>query len=368
MMELLPEGSPIGRLQASFQWVLAHTSRFRGLMTVTMGEGEGFILIDRGKPVGCFFSLGENILRGKAAYTYFMGLPIVDLSLRRYTEDELGTAIRVLKPPGKKSAFPGMEDVVESGGKEDVPIISPEAPPGPAIVPRGAGNHEEDPQERSREEKEDPAGQSLSVHPGREPGKALELQEETPAGPSGDIEPGYPGEEPQRSPEQEAPGYPPEEEQETNAEAEPVSPDDEMPAAGDEEHPDSEEEMPGYPEGLDDETLGHLLMGRILRLPGVQAVSIFGRGRSLLSVGNTDLESLVLIGEDILAAAKGISTVINTGSLLHLTLQIPAGNVIITPYFNEYLCIFTDPTVNLGQVRKILKEIPPRPDTRGNGA
>lgn len=380
MMELLPEGSPIGRLQASFQWVLAHTSRFRGLMTVTMGEGEGFILIDRGKPIGCFFQRGENILRGKAAYTYFMGLPLVDLSLRRYNAEELGIAIRVLKPPERGATLPAREVVVESGGKEVVPVVLPDAPRGSVIVPEGAEYHKEERREIPGEEPKGPAGQELPVYPRKETEKPLERQEEGSKGPSGIIEPVYPEEEPWKSLEQKGPEYPDEKIQRPLEEEEPVSHDREKMASGEgepvylvvdmpapEESAYPEGELPGYPDGLDNETLGHLLMGRILRLPGVQAVSIFGRGRSLLSVGNADIDSLVLIAEDILEAAKGISTVINTGPLLHLTLQIPTGNLIITPYFNEYLCIFTGPKVNLGQVRKILKEIPARSETRRNG-
>jgi len=112
------------------------------------------------------------------------------------------------------------------------------------------------------------------------------------------------------------------------------------------------------PSGLDVENLAHLLLGRMLRLQGVQAVSIFGRGKSVLSIGDVELDSLVVLAEDMLHAAKDISSVMRTGAFVHLTLQIPAGKVIIAPYFNEYICILTSPGVNLGQIRKILKEIP----------
>jgi len=116
------------------------------------------------------------------------------------------------------------------------------------------------------------------------------------------------------------------------------------------------------PSGLDTENLAHLLLRRMLRLPGVQAVSIFGRGTSVLSIGKVELDSLVVLAEDMLEAAKEISTVMHTGPFVHLTLQIPAGKVIIAPYFNEYLCILTSPEVNLGQIRKILKDIPAATD------
>ncbi len=365
MIELLPEGSPIGRLQASFQWVLAHTSRFRGLMTITMGEGEGFILIDRGKPVGCFFQLGGKILRGRAAYTHFMGLPIVDLSLRRYTSGELETAVRILKPPGKDATLPVREKPAAIADGKKIPAIVPEESTTAPTVPVEADYRER--RENLREETKAPAAKEGAGYPVNGIVEPPEPSVEETAGPARDSGPEFPGGETGRSAGQEEPGD--------------LLPDEEtIPGgqpgdyAGGEEQAGEEEgqvypegESPGYPEGLDSETLGHLLMGRIISLPGVRAVSIFGRGRSLLSVGNTDLDSLVLSAEDILDAAKRISTVIPTGPLLHLILQVPAGNVIITPYFNEYLCIFTDPKVNLGQVRKILKEIPARPGTRRNG-
>jgi predicted regulator of Ras-like GTPase activity (Roadblock/LC7/MglB family) len=109
--------------------------------------------------------------------------------------------------------------------------------------------------------------------------------------------------------------------------------------------------------GPDIEEVGKLLLGQIIKKKGVQAVSIFGRGTNVLSIGDVNLESLVILAEDMLQTAKNISSVIDTGSFVHLTLQIPGGTVIITPYYDEYLCILTTSGVNLGQIRKILRDI-----------
>ncbi len=365
MIELLPAGSPIGRLQASFQWVLAHTSRFRGLMMVTMGEGEGFILIDRGKPVGCFFQHGGKTLRGRAAYTHFMDLPLVDLSLRRYTSEELETAVRISKPPGKGATLPARADSAVIADEKKIPVIVREETTTTSPVPPEADYQDRGRREQPGEKTKGPAVKGVAGHPVDEFVERSEPSTGETAGPAAGPGPEFPVKERGRSAGHEEPGYTLEDEETTRGEQ------PGYPAGGEEQEEEAqvspEGESRGYPEGLDSEILGHLLMGRILSLPGVQAVSIFGRGGSLLSVGTTDLDSLVLFAEDIFDAAKRIRAVIPTGPLLHLTLQIPAGNVIVTPYFNEYLCIFTDPKVNLGRVRKILKEIPARPDTRRNG-
>ena len=262
MIEGFPTGTKIGDMEAPFKWILEHTKRFQGLVQVAIGDGKGYVLLDRGSPVGCFFILGGKILRGRMALKYLIGLPLVSISIRKYSRQEFEIATRLLDPTEM--------------------ITHPEAatsPPPPPPVMDNPYAQEED----------------LS------------------------IEPAY-TEEPEEAPGEEA---------------------------------DIE-----YPSNLNCDLIAQLLLGKILRLPHVQAVTIFGKGTPVLSMGDMNLEPVVIFADDILQATKYITTVMETGSFLHYTLQVPSGNIIIAPYFDEYLCILTDPKINLGIVRKILKEIP----------
>ena len=59
MIEQLPEGKSIGWMQAPPQWIFTHTVRFVGIVRVVIQDGEGFILIKRGKPLSYYFKHGR---------------------------------------------------------------------------------------------------------------------------------------------------------------------------------------------------------------------------------------------------------------------------------------------------------------------
>jgi hypothetical protein len=40
-----------------------------------------------------------------------------------------------------------------------------------------------------------------------------------------------------------------------------------------------------------------------------------------------------------------------------MTLQSPEGNIIIAPYYDVYLCLFTTRTINIGHIRRILRDL-----------
>lgn len=288
MTHPLPTGFHVGEMQAPFKWMLIHAARFQGIIRVQAPDGEGYVLVRKGTPMGCTFRRGGEELKGQAAYLHILSVPVVDLSIYRYTSEEMEEASRILQESGPmdtgRDTTPahGMEGVdspqpAENRGGKTGPIYPPTAYTG-----------------------QPPARDEFSL-------RARERES--------------------------VPGIP-------------------------------EEPPVILPSGLDVENIAYLLLGRILRFPGVQAVSIFGRGKSVLSIGDVKLDSLVVLAGDMLHAAQEISSVMHTGRFVHLTLQIPAGKVIIAPYFNEYLCILTNPGVNLGQIRKILKEIP---DVSGEG-
>lgn len=287
----LPTGFFVGEMQAPFKWMLIHAARFQGMIRVQAPDGEGHVLVRKGTPIGSSFRRGKEELKGEVAYRYILSFPVVDLSIHRYTSEEMDEAMRLLKESG--SICTGRDTMPEPGhgGVGTAPPVTTEA------------------------------GEQAPVN---SPFKGVL--------------------------------HPPAEKN--------LPPRD---LAGESTEDSAEEAPVVLPSGLDLEDLAYLLLGRILRLPGVQAVSIFGRGKSVLSIGNVELDSLVVLAEDMLHAAKEISFVMRTGSFVHLTLQIPSGKVIVAPYFNEYLCILTSPGVNLGQIRKILKEIPDMAD-EGRGS
>ncbi|MDD1719426.1 MAG: hypothetical protein LUQ25_05160 [Methanoregulaceae archaeon] len=252
-------------MQAPLQWVLSHTARFYGVVTLTIGDGEGFILIDLGKPIAYVFWHGGRILKGHGAHDYFLGQPLLDLSFRRYSPVEFEEALEfcysndILPRTGSRTIPSGIEGADKQ--KDETGIIF---------------------QKEIMEDFQDPG----------------EVDVELPA----------------------SPRIPP-------------------------------------PGNQDLENLGHVLLGQVISLPYVQGVSIFYHGENVLSFGGVHLESLVILAEDMLQTAKEISTVADTGDFVHLTLQTPDGSLIIAPYFDEYLCILTTPEVNLGQIRKILREM-----------
>ncbi|HUU75736.1 MAG TPA: hypothetical protein VMW63_06555 [Methanoregulaceae archaeon] len=264
MMQGFPRGTRIGAMEAPFEWILTHTTRFQGIVQVTVGDGKGYVLIKRGSAVGCFFGMGEKILRGTTAIHYLRSLPLVHHSIIRYINSEFEEAQRLLDPQEIVSSLP----------------VQP-APP--------------------------------ATEPGNLHIESLILPIEIP---------------------------------ESQA-----------------EEPDEDPDI-AYPLDLDTDLVAQLLLGRIVRLPHVQAVTIFGGGTSVLAMGDINLESVVIHSEDILQAIDEIKSVMNTGSFVHFTLQVPSGNVIIAPYFDEYLCILTGPQINLGKIRKILKQIPQIPAHR----
>jgi hypothetical protein len=311
MIKNLPEGTSIGEMRASLQWILSHTARFAGLVLVTIQGSRGFILINMGKPLVYYFRHGHNILNGHTAYEYFLSQPFIQFELRKYTALEMTLALglasaaeetkdpsTVLKP--KKDITTKIPDHSVTSESQDVTPGASDHHAGEEAVDDGASVDEMDSSEYStfakgtisylglsqnvtlsREEENDPA---LFPHvPLRTIGKLLDSKKTD---------------------------------------------------------------------------VGDLILGQIINLPGVLAVTIFRRGLNVLSIGEIDPDNLVDVAEDLINSAKGLSSVMRTGPFIQVTLQIPAGNIIIAPYYDEYVCILTSPGINLGQIRKIIRELP----------
>lgn len=99
------------------------------------------------------------------------------------------------------------------------------------------------------------------------------------------------------------------------------------------------------------------IIGQIKKLNGIVAISVFNDERNILLMGDVEIEPLLKIARTMLATTKKITPHLDWGSFVHMTLQIPEGNVIIAPYRENHLCILTTRTINIGHIRRILRDL-----------
>ncbi|MFA6226698.1 MAG: hypothetical protein WC620_11140 [Methanoregula sp.] len=85
------------------------------------------------------------------------------------------------------------------------------------------------------------------------------------------------------------------------------------------------------------------LIGQIKKLNGIVAISVFNDERNIFLMGDVDIEPLLKIARSMLATTRKISPLVEWGSFVHMTLQIPEGNVIIAPYHDVYLSACSPP-------------------------
>ena len=94
-MKPLPEGQSLGWMQAPASWISSHTVRFIGVVRVVIQDGEGFILIKKGKPLFHYFKHGTIELKGHTALDYFNSHPVIEFNLCKYTPDEFAWALKL---------------------------------------------------------------------------------------------------------------------------------------------------------------------------------------------------------------------------------------------------------------------------------
>jgi predicted regulator of Ras-like GTPase activity (Roadblock/LC7/MglB family) len=337
MIDKIPEGKLIGTMEAPLPWIFSHTTRFVGIVRVSIHDGEGFILIDKGQVRSYYFRHGQRVLTGHAAQDYFGTQPLIHFSMYKLTPEEFSSALvitgaegaaAVADEPKAEPPLPAAPVILSQAAQvpELKPALSkpvPAAPPAPVLPQTTAPSPRTRPAEIPQPSKEQvsPPGQE-SVSSGRqEPVKEV-----------GSVVPPAP-----RSKD-----LPVEKISIKQTMAEPAL-----------SEPPAEEWLPD----ADLRMISQIMLGRIKTLPGVIAVLIFNKDMHLLSIGDVNLDALVTSAEDMLMMVSQLETVIEWGSFVQMTIQIPSGNVIIAPFFDEYLCILTSPDINLGQIRRILREI-----------
>lgn len=337
MIEQLPEGKNIGRMQAPPQWIFTHTARFAGIVRVVIPDGEGFILIRKGKPLVHYFRHGRIVLCGEEALEYFKSQPTIEFNLCKYTTDELSLALKIcnideiptqpVAVPGPAPAVPAPESNRSSpppgvaGSLEERVAAETKRPsPRPGII---ASLPEVPVPETGEEPEED--GISLYEDPGSRPVAAelpvtVEEPDDTLYEDTDSHSDGSDGSVP-------APRY-------------------EVPV------PDKGEILP--PADPDDPDIR--IIGQIRKLNGIVAVLVFNKDRSVLLMGDAGIEPLLVTSRSMLATAGKIIPHLDWGLFSHMTLQVPDGNVIIAPYHEDHLCILTTRTINIGHIRRILRD------------
>jgi len=338
MIDKMPGGKLIGTMDAPLSWIFSHTARFVGIVRITIQDGEGFLLIEKGKIRSSYFQHGHRVLLGHAAEDYFSTQPLIHFSMYTLTSKEFSTALSTAgaEGPSTEVTEPRAEPVSPAAAvthpdsTQDVvtPVILTPPEPPVAVTPASQqpvipSTSREQPPDISdvSEQKTTPPPKDIPHSKEKEDGDRDIPAAPLDSGPQGRVK------------------------EKTITEQHPVKP-----------------KKAGYPvEELLPKTdlrmIAQIMLGRIKTLQGVIAVLVFNKDMQLISIGEVNLDAIVTAAEDMLMTVNQLDAVIEWGSFVQMTLQIPSGNVIIAPFFDEYLCILTSPDINLGRVRRILREI-----------
>jgi hypothetical protein len=298
MIDQLPEGKSIGWMQAPPQWIFTHTVRFVGVVRVVIQDGEGFILIKKGKPLVYFFKHGRIELHGHGALDYFNSHPTIEFNLCKYTPEEFSQALKICNV---EETVPEAESLQEQ----------PPAPSAKADIV------------------EKPADETPVI---TRPEQPLPIQPEIPDAVV-----------------------------ETPLAAVPVALGAAFPVKSVKAVPNKPvnvvTERPFVPQPAVLEDPDIKIIGQIKKLNGIVAISVFNEDRNILLMGDVEIEPLLKIARTMLATTNKITPHLDWGSFVHMTLQIPEGNVIIAPYNEKHLCILTTRTINIGHIRRILRDL-----------
>jgi hypothetical protein len=99
------------------------------------------------------------------------------------------------------------------------------------------------------------------------------------------------------------------------------------------------------------------IIGQIKKLNGIVAISIFSEDRNIILMGDVEIEPLLKIARSMLETTRKITPYLDWGTFVHMTLQIPEGNVIVASYGEYHLCLLTTRTINIGHIRRILRDL-----------
>ncbi|MDD1661173.1 MAG: roadblock/LC7 domain-containing protein [Methanomicrobiales archaeon] len=103
--------------------------------------------------------------------------------------------------------------------------------------------------------------------------------------------------------------------------------------------------------------LDERMIQKILKQPGVIAVSTFYEGFAVQSAGRADFEQVAANAEDLFRAGKKIAREIDIGPLSQIILETGRGKLVIAPHGDLNVCVFTEPDANLGLIRVAIKSM-----------
>jgi predicted regulator of Ras-like GTPase activity (Roadblock/LC7/MglB family) len=103
--------------------------------------------------------------------------------------------------------------------------------------------------------------------------------------------------------------------------------------------------------------LDERMIQKILKQPGVIAVSTFFEGFAVQSAGRADFEQVAANAEDLFRAGKKIAREIDIGPLNQIILETGKGKLVIAPHGDLNVCIFTEPDANLGLIRVAIRSM-----------
>jgi predicted regulator of Ras-like GTPase activity (Roadblock/LC7/MglB family) len=315
-MKALPEGKSLGWMQAPASWITTHTLRFIGVVRVVIQDGEGCILIKKGKPLFYYFKHGTIELKGNTALDYLNSHPVIDFNLCKYTPDEFALALKVCNIEDHERVVPQELDVSVPVSREHTPPSRPADPP----VTK-------------------PVGDKKIPEPDLVYPKVQRIENRTAVSGAVAGQPTPPS----------RPADPPV-----------------ATTVGDKRIPDPVAVNPRVhtlykravvpqPAAGDDTDI--TILSQIREIDGVVAISVFNDNRIVLMVGDSDSETLLKIARTMLETAKKITPRITWGPFIHMTIEIPAGNMIIAPYHDNYVCLLTTRTINIGHIRRILRDL-----------
>ena len=355
MIDQLPEGKSIGWMQAPPQWIFTHTVRFVGVVRVVIQDGEGFILIKKGKPLVYYFKHGRIELHGHGALDYFNSHPTIEFNLCKYTPEEFAQALKICDVEEDE---PQIENVQE----QVVPVVPAheDVLEKPSEETPAARRHEQ-PQPTVPEKYEPVSEKPLTAVPVTRdttvpvmPASAIPVTRDTavPVMPASAI----PVTRDTAVPVMPGAAIPV-----TRDTAVPVMPGAAVPIKRVTAVPIKSQQIatdrPLIPQPAVLEDPDIKIIGQIKKLNGIVAISVFNDDRNILLMGDVEIEPLLKIARTMLATTTKITPHLDWGSFVHMTLQIPEGNVIIAPYHENHLCILTTRTINIGHIRRILRDL-----------
>ena len=358
-MKPLPQGKSLGWMQAPASWITTHTLRFIGVVRVVIKGGEGFILIKKGKPLFYYFNQGTTELKGNAALDYFNSHPLIDFNLCKYNREEFAWALNLCN----------IEDHDPVVTNVSVPVSRqptvPFRPADPSIARPVDDKRIPEPdlvypnvQRNERTTGSEPVSSETTM-PSRAENPPVAKPAEDKKIPEPDLV--YP--KVQRI-ENRTTGSEPVSRQPT-VPFRPADPPVAKPAE-DKKIPAPSAVSPRVhtlykravvPQPVAGDDTDITMLSQIREIDGIVAISVFNDSRIVITGGDTDSEALLKIARTMLETAKKITPRPTWGPFVHMTIELPAGNMIIAPYHDNYLCLLTTRTINIGHIRRILRDL-----------